>query len=346
MDCMTQSELDPVMSLRRALEVRSPKVNNELRFAGGTEYGTNFKYPPERAYDYTPLPETVRTPSLFNLPSTAPTSHLKKDGPMELWHPLNETDPKKRHLKTASGLFPRLGSSAEQALGKLEGVVDELEEQLAKHDKKGEGFMHQDELKVGLRQSGVFLTEADMGELLRISSRNGNGEVNWVELLNQVRGIAPDNTWKTSTGLIFGRPTLPPSYQWDASKPYQVSLRLRPNSQPYEFSGGEMAQFAKMLTRVRSYEDDAEKVHSIIRYELMQTLVIEPGPPGHPDLSFRRWLADNGILSITSRNYNGPYPPEVYDVLDQVIYGIGLPIVLSSTMTLTAEGGSMRHLHH
>eukprot|EP00798_Chlamydomonas_sp_ICE-L_P017559 gene17559-23883_t len=304
------TEEPPLQSLRRAIEVRSPVVNNALAFAAGTEYSSTFTHPPGNAYGYTPLPETVATPSLYHQPPTAPISHLGKTGPMELWHPTV--------------------SNANQVC-----------------DSKGTGFLHQQEVKNAIRRSGVFLTEGEVSEVMKICERNGMGEVNWTQLVDQVRGIAPDTTWKTSTGLMFGRPLLPPSFEWsEPDQTFEVCLRLRPDtSVPHEFSGSQMCEFAKKMTKIRQHESNAEKVHDLMRYQLLQDLIISPGKPGAPDMTFRNWMSTNGLMSITSRQYSGPYPPEVYDVFDQIIYNLGLPIVLSSTMTLTAMGGSMRHMH-
>jgi hypothetical protein len=68
----------------------------------------------------------------------------------------------------------------------------------------------------------------------------------------------------------------------------------------------------------------------MLRTHLLDDLVIRPPST---DLAFRRWLADHSSLSLTaSRGHQpGPIPPEVYDVLDQVIFdAFGLPRATSA----------------
>jgi hypothetical protein len=39
------------------------------------------------------------------------------------------------------------------------------------------------------------------------------------------------------------------------------------------------------------------KVHDLLRNFLLQDLIVDPGPLGHPDLSFREWLIESGVLA-------------------------------------------------
>eukprot|EP00983_Pelagomonas_calceolata_P125200 1161189-Pelagomonas_calceolata.AAC.10 len=63
-------------------------------------------------------------------------------------------------------------------------------------------------------------------------------------------------------------------------------------------------------------EDDAEKVHNMLRHAMIVDLVVEAGRPGRPDLSFRQWLSDNGVLSLTTRQRPGPIVPEAGQLLN------------------------------
>lgn len=49
----------------------------------------------------------------------------------------------------------------------------------------------------------------------------------------------------------------------------------------------------------------------MLRHFMVTDLVVEAGTPGHADLSFRTWLADSGVMSLTTRHVPGPVVPEV-----------------------------------
>lgn len=70
----------------------------------------------------------------------------------------------------------------------------------------------------------------------------------------------------------------------------------------------------------RRVEQDAEKVHSMLRHHMATELLSEAGRPGGLGLAFRDWLAGSSVLSATSRTQpaSGVLVPEVCDVLDQV----------------------------
>ncbi len=72
----------------------------------------------------------------------------------------------------------------------------------------------------------------------------------------------------------------------------------------------------------------------MLRTHMMSVLVTgQPQPPlGKADLSFTQWLSQNSVFSLTTKSRPGPIPPEVYDVLDSIIYdGLGIPRVVSAT---------------
>ncbi len=79
----------------------------------------------------------------------------------------------------------------------------------------------------------------------------------------------------------------------------------------------------------------------MLRNFLLQDLIVAPGPPGHPDLSFRNWLTQNGVLARSETTVPGVVPPEVYEVFDQIIVALGIPAVVSATMTPTLLGSSL-----
>ncbi|KAF5827109.1 hypothetical protein DUNSADRAFT_1315 [Dunaliella salina] len=151
----------------------------------------------------------------------------------------------------------------------------------------------------------------------------------------------PSTLKMTPSGICAGRPTLPTSFKFDGQS-FDVVLRLRPESSPFTLDGALMDKYARKATELRRLEHDAEKVHAMLRHAMLVDLVVEAGRPGRPDLSFRQWLAGNGILSLTTRQRPGPIVPEVYDCLDQVIYdGLGFPRVVPTTQVLTSFQSTM-----
>mmetsp|Transcript_36374 Transcript_36374/g.80963 ORF Transcript_36374/g.80963 Transcript_36374/m.80963 type:complete len:315 (+) Transcript_36374:233-1177(+) len=298
-------------SLRRTVESTSCKTTSDVRFEFGTDYNSNFRWPPEDAYNYRPLLVT----------------HAEKDASTLA-----------KHLTSRSGLFPRLDTSVEEVKGKLKPVVTELVTRLKRKDVHSSGYVSHEDLQNTFRETGVFMSKADMEALLTIAPHSPDGRVDYPTLIDIITG-------KLDTALSSiakSRPDLPPVFEWPSEQGLLLTLRLRDTAAPYEVSAERMHKYAKKATAIRTHEPDAEKVHNLLRHFLLEDLLISPGRPGHPDLSFRQWLMNNGVLSLTMTSRPGPIPPEVYDVLDQIVYSIGVPPVVSATMTTTALGASLR----
>lgn len=307
-------------SLRAAvLDERRDK--SDARFEFGTEYTQNFGRPPAEYYE-------VWRP--FPLDATAGTLHSQE-----------------KHLISKSAIFPRLNSDPEVVRGKLLPKITELAAACKDLDVQGRGYLSQDELSAALKATGVFLSHADVKEaLLPMIPRNPTGHIDYNALLDVLLG--KERVATTTGGAITGRPPLPDKIEWADGESFTVNLRLRSTHQPFTFEPERMQKYARYATQLCKEEVDAEQVHSRLRTFMMHDLVVEPGRPGHPDLAFREWLAANSVMSLTMRaGAPGPVPPEVYDVLDQVIYeALGLPKVMPPVQVLTALGASMRHMHN
>mmetsp|Transcript_37 Transcript_37/g.68 ORF Transcript_37/g.68 Transcript_37/m.68 type:complete len:318 (-) Transcript_37:922-1875(-) len=302
-------------SLRHSVLTKE-KGKSDTQFLAGTAYNSHYTKPPLDAYvSWQPLPLCYEQQSLPGLAM---------------------------HQTSTASIFPRVDSYPEEVKNKIFPRLNSIVEACKAIDTLNTGTVKDADLLLACQVSGVFIsrTEADM--LRTLVTRNpNNGGILWDKLTD----LAGSGTaTQGSTGITLGRPPLPSSIDWPSDQEFGVELRLRPNTQPFMFEADRMQEYARMATKACKGEVNAEIVHALIRTHLLQVLVIEPVRYGQPDLGFRNWLGSNSIImTITARNKPGPIPPEVYDVLDQIIYdGLGIPRVHSATQTLTSLGASMR----
>lgn len=293
-----------VESLRQSLRPGTTQ-KGDVRFQFGTEHSSNFLPPPQDVYNYKPLP-AVYQPDAKGV---------------------------ERHLTSKTGMFPRLSSSVEEVKGKLAPVHTELTASLKRLDVPGNGFANMEMLETALKETGVFLSKADVHELVVLAPRNVSGDLDYTVLLDS---IVNKNTGTASL-------TLPVSFDWEYDQPLSVSLRLHTTTQPYEVPAAAMKRFSDKLTDIRKHEGAHEKVHHLIRHYLLQELVISPGLASNPDLSFRQWLMYNGVMARGDSLGPGVVPPEVYEVFNQIISALGLEMPSSATMVGTELGASLRH---
>lgn len=125
----------------------------------------------------------------------------------------------------------------------------------------------------------------------------------------------------TPSGVIAGAPVLPDTFEWpEGAGGFEVTLRIRPYSSPFTLDEATMQRYASKARAIRRLESTAEKVHGMLRHAMIMELVVNAGALGLPDLSFRNWLADNGLLSLTTREVPGPIIPEVRGFLDVCVF--------------------------
>ncbi len=135
------------------------------------------------------------------------------------------------HLKSRSGIFPRLHASVEEVKAKLSPVHTELSMSLKAFDAESKGVLSNEAVQTGLKQSGVFLSQADVDTLLNTVPRNANGDLVYTTLLDSLVGKS------VPTGVQTARPTLDKEFSWpDGHEVFIGGLRLHATSQPFTVS--------------------------------------------------------------------------------------------------------------
>ncbi|GAX78185.1 hypothetical protein CEUSTIGMA_g5627.t1 [Chlamydomonas eustigma] len=241
------------------------------------------------------------------------------------------------HIHSRSGIFPRLHGSVEEVKAKLVPAHTTLSLSLKALDSASKGFLSAEVVQRGLKETGVFLSNADVDTFLNTIPRNEVGELDYKALLDVIIGKdAP-------TVALTTRPPVPLEFKWSDEEGLQIpGLRLHTTSRPFNLPASALKRVAQAATNIRKTQHDAEKVHNLLRNFLLQDLIMDPGPPGHPDLSFREWLMESGVLARQESQLPGVIPPEVYEVFDLIISAVGVPSALSAIMTPTTLGSSLK----
>ena len=73
-----------------------------------------------------------------------------------------------KHLNSRSGIFPRLHGSVEEVKAKLAPVHTSLAVSLRKLDVQGKGFLPVEGVHSSLKETGVFLSQADVDTFLQV----------------------------------------------------------------------------------------------------------------------------------------------------------------------------------
>jgi hypothetical protein len=286
------------------------ELKNDLRFKGGTEYGTSFTQWGPDAYGYKPLPTVYRPDE----------PHLQG-----------------KHLHSRSGIFPRLHGSVEEVKAKLVPAHTTLTLSLKAVDPANKGFLSTEAVQKGLKGTGVFLSQADVDTFLNTIPRNEDGDLDYKAMLDVIIGKG------APAAALTASPPVPQEFTWSDDDGLQIpGLRLHSTSRPFNLSATALRRLAQEATKIRKSQHDAEKVHDLLRNFLLQDLIVDPGPLGHPDLSFREWLIESGVLARRETLLPGVIPPEVYEVFDLIISALGVPTAVSAIMTPTALGSSLK----
>lgn len=95
---------------------------------------------------------------------------------------------KGKHLNSRSGIFPRLHGSVEEVKAKLSPVHTILANSLKGLDSQGTGFVSVEGVHTALKETGVFLSQADVDTFLNTIPRNTDGHLGITTMLDSIIG--------------------------------------------------------------------------------------------------------------------------------------------------------------